>query len=251
MRIDKYISNNTPYSRTEVKSLVKAKRVACNQQRVTDIAYKVTANDTITIDQHTVAALNAIYIMLHKPAGYVCATEDAEHPTAIDLLTFGDASTSLPPLKNPHVPLPLRQQLQIAGRLDKDTTGLVLITNDGQWNHRITTPGQQCSKRYSVTLSTPLTTDAAKQFEEGIQLRGESKKTRPAKVIFETQQTVSVIIQEGRYHQIKRMFAALGNHVTGLHRTDIGPLTLDNQLNVGEYRYLNRAEVSHFNPTHS
>ena len=186
--------------------------------------------DSVTLDGQYIEPPGPRYFMLHKPAGYVSATVDAAHPTALELLR-GE---------------PRCLDLQIAGRLDRDTTGLLLLTDDGDWNHRLTSPARQCEKVYRVQLRDPLSAQAIAQLEAGILLRGEQRPTRPARVAI-TDQTdrrqVLLTILEGKYHQVKRMFAATGNLVLGLHRERIGGITLDPNLGPGEYRPLTAAEV--------
>lgn len=186
--------------------------------------------DRVTLDGQSIEPPGPRYFMLHKPAGYVSATVDAAHPTALELLR-GE---------------PRCLDLQIAGRLDRDTTGLLLLTDDGDWNHRLTSPARQCEKVYRVQLRDPLSAQAIAQLEAGILLRGEQRPTRPARVAI-TDQTdrrqVLLTILEGKYHQVKRMFAATGNLVLGLHRESIGGITLDPSLGPGEYRPLTAAEV--------
>ncbi len=169
------------------------------------------------------------YFMLHKPAGYICANRDGHHPVALDLIHEQR-----------------RDSLQIVGRLDIDTTGLVLLTDDGQWNHRITAPASQCAKSYCVELAQPITDSAAKQLCDGVQLEGEKKLTKPAQLaVIDTEgRQVRLVIQEGKYHQVKRMLAAVGNHVVSLHRESVGNVVLDAALVAGDYRALTAAEVA-------
>jgi len=165
--------------------------------------------------------------MLHKPEGYVCSTEDPDHPT---VLYFLDE--------------PVAHKLHAAGRLDIDTTGLVLMTDDGQWSHRITSPRHHCEKTYLVTLESPVAEDTADQFAHGVQLHNEKDLTNPAVLEVITPTQVRLTISEGRYHQVKRMFAAVGNHVVGLHRERIGGIRLDDDLAPGEYRALTEDEIA-------
>jgi len=186
--------------------------------------------DSVTLDGQSIEPPGPRYFMLHKPAGYVSATVDTAHPTALELLR-GE---------------PRCLDLQIAGRLDRDTTGLLLLTDDGDWNHRLTSPARQCEKVYRVQLRDPLSPQAIARLEDGILLRGEQRPTRPARVAITDhteRRQVLLTILEGKYHQVKRMFAATGNLVLGLHRESIGGITLDPNLGPGEYRHLTAAEV--------
>ena len=136
--------------------------------------------------------------------------------------------------------------LHIAGRLDADTTGLVLITDDGRWSHNIITPNKECQKVYRVQLSRPIKDEIIETFKIGVQLQGEDGLTKPAILEIISDKEVLLTITEGKYHQVKRMFAAVGNRVIGLHREQIGDVKLDS-LALGEWRYLNEKEVESFN----
>ncbi len=153
MRLDKFISNNGEYSRSIVRKLAKAGRITVNDELVDDATIKVKAKkDVIAVDGKVIELIGHVYYMLNKPEGYVCATEDGNHPTVLDLIKknnyFGDKTNYVPP--------PVRD-LQIVGRLDLDTTGLILITNDGEWNHKITSPNSACKKTYRVSRKHPST----------------------------------------------------------------------------------------------
>lgn len=167
------------------------------------------------------------YYMLHKPAGLVSSTTD------------GDGLSVLARL-----PVALRRDLHLVGRLDRDTTGLLLLTTDGQWSHRISAPRSHCRKVYRVEAESPLTALMVAQLERGVQLRGEREPCLPAQVEQLDQRQLRLTLQEGRYHQVKRMLAAVGNHVVALHREQIGALKLDAQLAPGEFRALTTAEVA-------
>ena len=229
MRLDKRIGHSTGLSRQESQRAIRSGRVAINQIISKKADQQTTEEDEITLDAESVQLPKPRYYMLHKPAGYVSASTDSDHPTVLDLLDE-----------------PERHHLQIVGRLDIDTTGLLLITDDGQWNHRITSPSRQCIKTYRVTLHDALTEDAAKQLQNGVMLRGEKKPTKPAELKFTDSQNTQILltISEGRYHQVKRMIAAIGSHVISLHREKIDAITLDASLLPGQYRELTETEVS-------
>lgn len=231
MRLDKFIAHSTQLSRTETKRCIKAGAVAINGQVAQAPTAKVGAEDIVTLHQAVLAPPKPRYFMLHKPEGYICATQDSEHPIVLDLLSE-----------------PNLQGLHIVGRLDKDTTGLVLITDDGQWGHRISSPSHQHSKCYQVRVARPLQPEWVARFAEGIPLRNEKKPTQPATLKLIGEHQAELHIQEGKYHQVKRMFAAVGNHVTQLHRSQIGPLPLDPTLKPGQYRPLTPEEIHHFDP---
>lgn len=227
MRLDKFIANASPLSRSEVKRALKNKRVTVDGSMNRDGSLHITPATTVTLDGARLSWPGPRYFMLHKPQGYVCATQDSEHPIVLDLLDE-----------------PKKENLQIAGRLDIDTTGLVLITDDGQWNHRVTSPRHECDKTYHVTLIEDIAADAEARLEAGVMLDGESKPTRPARLERLLANEARLTISEGKYHQVKRMFAALGNRVDTLHRERIGQIVLDPALEPGAYRPLTAAEIA-------
>ena len=227
MRLDKFIAQTTDLSRTLVKIALRNRRVMVNGAPVKDASLHITPADTVQLDGATLKQIGPRYFMLHKPLGYVSATVDSEHPTVLDLLDE-----------------PNKQALHIAGRLDIDTTGLVLITDDGQWSHRVTSPRRECQKTYCVTLAGELCSDAEERLQAGLLLKSEQHLTKPATLERLSANQVRLTISEGRYHQVKRMFAALDNRVTELHRERIGAITLDKTLALGEYRPLTAAEIN-------
>ena len=229
MRLDFYLSHVTDLARKASKIAASKGRVTVNGVVVKKANYTVQEGDQICLDETLLEWPSEGYYVLHKPAGYVCATEDPDHPTVIDLL-----------------PSHLGQDLKIVGRLDKDTTGLLLLTTDGQWLHRITSPRNACNKRYRIMLADPITDDALKQLEEGVMLHGEPQPTLPAVAERISECEIYLTIQEGKYHQVKRMMAAVGNKVEELHRDQIGPLCLDEDIEPGQFRTLTDDEVAYF-----
>ena len=229
MRLDKFICHSTGLSRPQVQRMVRSGSVSVNNVLIKKADQKILDTDVVMLDGEAVSLPQPRYLMLHKPAGYVCANSDSEHPVVLDLLNEID-------IKN----------LQIAGRLDIDATGLVLITDDGAWNHRVTAPTRFCRKTYCVTLHEPLTIDAAELLRSGVMLSGEKKQTQPAELFFIDDQSdrIRLSIHEGKYHQVKRMFAAVGNHVIALHRESIGNVVLDGSLMPGQYRSLTSVEIA-------
>lgn len=233
MRLDRFLALASGLSRARVRPLIQRGAVQIDGVRVRDLGFKVSTAQAVLLSGEPVALRAPVYLMLNKPEGVVCATEDAEHQTVIDLL-----------------PEALRAGVHPAGRLDRDTTGMVLLTDDGKWSHRVTSPKHLCSKRYRVELADPLSAAACEaareQFSQGIMLRGESKPTLPAELIVDSPTQMQLLVTEGRYHQVKRMFAALGNKVVRLHREQIGALVLDTDLEVGQFRVLSAAEIAQF-----
>ena len=141
---------------------------------------------------------------------------------------------------------PALNKLHCAGRLDLDTTGLLLVTDDGQWSHRITSPRHECAKTYRAWLADPVEPAVIEQFASGVQLRGERQLTRPAELELVTPTEALLTIHEGKYHQVKRMFAAVGNKVIRLHRERVGSLALGSDLAPGQYRALTPDEIAAF-----
>lgn len=227
MRLDKYLSNYSGLSRKQAKHAIKQGDVLVNQQIITDPQFDVNAAEDVRFEGYKIAPRGPRYFMLHKPTGCVCANSDAQHPTVISM--FCKEEDFL--------------ELHVAGRLDLDTTGLVLVTDDGQWSHHITSPKHKLPKCYRVRLQDPVEPEVCELFARGILLRNEHKRTRPAQLKIITPCEVELTIHEGKYHQVKRMFAAIGNHVLGLHRASIGSLNLDPTLQPGQYRPLNQKEL--------
>ena len=227
MRLDKYISNATDLSRTDAKRLIKAREVTIEDKVATNPAQKVGPDQTVAIEGSDIRLAQQRYFMMNKPAGVVSVTKDQNHPTAIGLV-YEHRS----------------EELQIAGRLDIDTTGLLLITDDGQWNHRLTSPRSGCDKIYEVGLAEPIDDHYETALAEGVLLEGEKHRCLPAAMEQVDQHHLRLSIAEGKYHQVKRMFAALGNHVVSLHRTQVGAIVLDPELEPGDYRPLTDAEVA-------
>lgn len=247
MRLDKFVSNNSEYTRSQIRKLVKAERIQVNGDLVDDVALKIKSKkDVVTIDGKHIVPIGSVYYMLNKPIGYVCANEDSSYPTVLDLIKKKENGIGLKGV----APIPYKD-LQIAGRLDVDTTGLVLITNDGDWNHRVTSPNASCKKVYRVSLDEPFNINTLKQFTQGMALEGEKKPTKPAAVELITPKKLRLTISEGKYHQVKRMFAATGNKVKKLHRESIGDIMLDPGLEPGQFRCLTSQEINTISQTHN
>jgi len=229
MRLDKFLCDNTELSRSMTTKVIRSGRVFVNQTKAKSGSLKIQADkDVIVLDGEPIEPQAAFrYFMMNKPKGVVCANDDAEHPLVFDLLE------SAHQLKGIHT----------VGRLDKDTTGLLLMTNDGQWSHFITSPKHHQAKTYRAWLAEPLCDGAEAQIEQGLMLKDEAKPTLPGQLERITDSEVLLTIHEGRYHQVKRMMAALGNRVMELHREVIGSIQLDPSLKPGQYRELTQDEV--------
>lgn len=226
MRLDKYVASVSELSRNDAKKAIRGGRVTVEGQKQRDPKYPVEISAAIILNGSALCSPGKRYIMLNKPEGYVSATKDKQHLTVMDLLEEENCA-----------------QLHIAGRLDLDTTGLVLITDDGQWSHRVTSPQRDCKKTYLVETADPISDESILCFEQGIHLADEKRPTLPAHIEIIDEHTARLIISEGRYHQVKRMFGAMGNKVDCLHRERIGDIYLDSSLQPGEYRHLTPVEI--------
>ena len=225
-RLDRLLSESGAYSRSEARLLIRACRVRVNGLPVTarEAAFD-PETDVVTVDGVPLQTAARHVLMLHKPPGVLSATEDAAQPTVLDLLP--------PPLR--------RLGLSPAGRLDKDTTGLLLLTNDGDLLHRIISPRHHVPKRYRATLDAPLAPEDAAAFAAGITL-SDGLRCLPARLEIAAERLARVTVYEGKYHQVRRMFAARGKHVLALHRECIGALELDPALPPGAFRELRPEE---------
>ncbi|WP_240220384.1 16S rRNA pseudouridine(516) synthase RsuA [Rheinheimera hassiensis] len=226
MRLDKFICDCTGLTRSQAGKVIRQKLVTMNGELVKQAALQVKDSDVVSLDGEQLQLIGLRYFMLHKPDGYICSTEDPEHPTVFTLMDE-----------------PLIERLHTVGRLDLDTTGLVLITDDGQWSHRISSPKHHVAKTYRVWTADPIPTAAIAQFSEGVMLRNEKNTTLPAQLEIVRETEALLTIHEGRYHQVKRMFAAIGNKVERLHREKVGGLQLPDDLAEGEYRALNQQQL--------
>lgn len=225
-RLDRFLSQTiTGLNRKSVRLILAQGRVRVDGQIARDIHQQVDFFSQIHLDDEPIQANQPHYLMLHKPAGVVSATQDPEHRTVIDLLSH-----------------PNRDKLHIVGRLDLNSSGLLLLTNDGRWSSRLTDPKHKVAKRYQVTLEKPVTEEYVTAFAEGMYFPFEGITTQPATLNIITAHQVEVILTEGRYHQIKRMFGRFRNPVLALHRVAIGSIQLDSNLAEGESRDLIPAE---------
>lgn len=230
MRLDKFLAETTGLTRSQAGKALRAGLVSVNGEIEKNSAAKISENDEIRYDGERLTWVEeGQYFMLYKPQGYVCSHDDGDYPTVFVFFDY-----------------PLNSRLHCAGRLDVDTTGLVLLTDDGQWSHRITSPKHHCEKTYLVTLADPIEDHYAAEFEQGILLRGEKTATLPAQLEVLDDYNANLTISEGRYHQVKRMFAALGNKVVALHRWRVGDVVLDETLQEGECRPLTAQEIEAF-----
>lgn len=227
MRLDRFICKSTALTQAEAVKRIQGGHVIVNDVPIKNYMAQVHENNLITLDGDTLTPRASRYIMFHKPVGTVCSNVDDAYPSLFNLID-----------------LERTEDLHIAGRLDADTTGLVLITDDGRWTFHITSPKNQCEKTYRVGLRDPIADDAILRFSQGIQLQGEATLTAPATLEIIHPREVLLTITEGRFHQVKRMFAATGNKVKTLHRERIGAVNLD--IDLAQWRYLTPSEVLSF-----
>ncbi|MGY8872568.1 MAG: pseudouridine synthase [Pseudomonadales bacterium] len=227
MRLDKFICKSTELTRPEVSTLLHCGVVLVNGEVIRNEATQVHENNRITLNGKILTARASRYIMMHKPLDTICSNVDEAYPS---LLNYLDVEKS--------------HDLHFVGRLDADTTGLVLVTDDGRWSFDIITPKKQCTKVYRVQLRDEVADDAVTHFLHGVKLQGETSLTLPAVLDIVNPREVLLTITEGKFHQVKRMFAAVGNRVVGLHREKIGDVSLD--IDIGKWRFLTVIEIQSF-----
>lgn len=228
IRLDKFLADAKLGTRSEVRQLLKKGLITLNGEIVKKPDLKVDpASDRVLFDGKEIFSKKDVYFMLNKPAGVVSATEDRREKTVLDLFSPEDRQRDLFPV----------------GRLDKDTVGLLLITNDGALSHRLLSPRRHVDKTYLVHLDRPIPSDAGKRMEEGLDI-GDEKTTLPAHLEVLSETTARITIREGRFHQIKRMFHAVGCEVIYLKRLSMGSLSLDPALEEGCYRRLTPEEIN-------
>lgn len=234
MRLDKFLSKATELSRKESKRILHASEVTVNDVVIKDPGFHVDiVNDEILWagEPLSVAAGNR-YLLLYKPDGFECTLKAKEYPIVTELIAVPELGS-----------------LRIAGRLDVDTTGALIISDDGRWLHRVTSPKHEHAKVYELTLADPMDDaaqdNAVKQVANGILLDGDHEKTKPAILEFIDETHARLTLEQGKYHQVKRMMGYFGNKVVQLHRASIGGITLDG-LEKGDSRFLTEEEVAQF-----
>lgn len=225
-RLDRFISQNSGFSISDTRILIAQHRILLDGCLATSIQQKVTEFTHVVLDGSCLQDKTPVYIKLNKPMGVVSATKDNVHPTVLDLVKH-----------------PRKDDLHIVGRLDFNTTGLVLLTNDGAWSRKVSLPETKLEKIYEVTLSKPLAEDYVAAFREGIYFAYEKITTQPARLEILSDYKARLSLVEGKYHQVKRMFGYFQNEVLALHRVSVGGITLDG-LAVGESRLLTQKELA-------
>ena len=231
-RLDRFLARTLAIKRSDARLLLARGRVQVDGDRASGIGQLIGRFSEVRCDDRILQARTARYLMLNKPAGVVSATRDDLHRTVIDLLEA-----------------PWKDELHIVGRLDLNSTGLMLLTNDGRWSRALSLPQSKLPKRYRVSVEQPLTQEHAEAFRRGFHFAHEGIRTRPAglRILGEFEAEVSLV--EGRYHQIRRMFGHLGVRVLEIHRFAVGALTLDAGLTAGRSRELTTTELASLEPS--
>ncbi len=226
-RLDRFLNQQTSLNKRDIKLALALGKVTVDGRRANDGAEQIDHFSHIVLGEECLQKNTAHYLMLNKPVGVVSATSDPEHTTVLDLLDHPD-----------------KNELHIVGRLDKNTSGLVLLTNDSRWSSRLTDPHSKIPKHYRVTLQKPLNKTYINAFAEGMYFQFEDLVTQPAELRILAPFVAEVILNEGRYHQVKRMFGRFRNPVIALHRKQVGNIMLCPSLTPGQYRTLTAQEVS-------
>ncbi|GAD79054.1 pseudouridine synthase [Vibrio ezurae] len=227
MRLDRFICKSTTLNKIDALFHIKNENVTVNGSIVTKEQTQVHENNIIKLNECILTPRPFRYIVMNKLGDTICSNIDEAYPSLFNNLNIENVS-----------------ELHTVGRLDADTTGMVLLTDDGRWSYRITTPHHDCQKVYRVTLSKDISADAKDKFAHGLYLQGEAQMTRPAKLEVLSSKDVRLSIVEGKFHQVKRMFSAIGNRVVHLHREQIGSVTLD--VAPGQWRFLSEDEIQSF-----
>ena len=234
MRLDKFLSKATELSRKDCKKILHAGEVTVNGEMVKDASLHIdeVGDDIEWAGEPLSVAMGNRYLLLYKPEGFECTLKPKEWPIVTDLID-----------------VPQLGSLRIAGRLDVDTTGALLLSDDGGFLHRVTSPKHHVAKVYELTLAEPMTEAqqafAIKELAKGIMLEDEYDKTKPAELSFSDATHAKLVLTEGKYHQVKRMMGYFGNKVIELHRASIGNITLAG-LEKGESRFLTAEEIDQF-----
>lgn len=234
MRLDKFISKATELSRKEAKKILHASEVTVNDEVIKDpgVHVDIINDEVLWVGEPLSVATGNRYILLHKPEGFECTLKAKEYPIVTELIAVPELGS-----------------LRMAGRLDVDTTGALLMSDDGKWLHRVTSPKHANSKVYELTLADAMDeaaqANAIAEVAEGILLEGEHEETKPAILEFIDETHARLTLEQGKYHQVKRMMGYFGNRVTELHRASVGHVTLEG-LEKGDSRFLTAEEVNAF-----
>lgn len=224
-RIDRFLAKHLQISLREIKLMIARGRVQVNGNVIDASQTLVDEFSLIQVDDKTLQDNTPLYIVLNKPAGFVCATEDATAATVLDLIDHQK-----------------KHDLHIVGRLDKNSTGLVLLTNDSRWSKSINAQEQKVAKRYLVSVVKPISEEMITAFAEGIYFATEQRHTKAAQLILLDECNAEVVLFEGMYHQIKRMFGHFRNPVISIHRIAIGAFELTDDIAESQWRELTSLE---------
>jgi len=228
VKLDRLLAKHDGVGRARAREWIAAGRVRVDGETIRRNDHETDRFAGVEFDDVSLqAAQRRIHLMLHKPIGVVSATRDAEHPTVIDLIDDPDRDT-----------------LHLVGRLDRNTSGLILLTNDGAWSKALMDPARKVPKIYHVVTRDPIPADAVAAFAAGFYFHTENLTTLPAELEITGEREARLTLWEGRYHQIKRMFHRIGNRVSALHREQIGSIRLPNDMEPGEWRELSESEMA-------
>lgn len=235
IRLDKYLSDHTELTRSQIKKKVASGLVKVQDAVIKDAGYKVSADDVIEMEGQQICGQQYQYLLFHKPAGIVSATEDAREETVLDAVRRGGfAGEGEAPF--------LAKDLFPMGRLDKDTEGLLILTNDGAMAHRLLSPKFHVEKTYLVQLNIPVSEEDVIRMKEGVDI-GEKWLTKPAEMKILAEKECLLTITEGKFHQVKRMFHQLGKEVVYLKRVEMAGIRLEDSLEKGQWRQLTEKEI--------
>ena len=228
MRIDKFFSDLALFTRSEINKVLANNRVKVNGKIVKKSNFNINENlDKIELDDKIIEYRKFIYCLIYKPSGYITATEDKQEKTIYELLPDYF----------------IRKNVMPIGRLDKDTTGLLLLTNDGELCHKLTSPKHNIEKEYSFTLIQDINKNDIELLQQGKVVLKDGTTLKPCKIIMKNNTQGNIIITEGKYHQIKRMFGAVGNKIIELKRIREGKLVLPQNLKECEYIFINKEDI--------
>lgn len=227
MKLDKFLKTYTNMSIQSARNAISQGIVRVNDVTIKDLQFKVGKFTRVCLAEAVIQDNTAHYFMLNKPAGVVSSTLHDEHLTVLDSIS-----------------LAYKHELHLAGRLDFNTTGLIVLTNNGIWSRHLTQPEKKIPKVYSVETENPMTTDYIERFASGMYFPYENITLKPAKLEILSDYKARLTIYEGRYHQVKRMFGFYDNKVTVLHRESMGDIVLDKSLACGEFRQLTTSEIA-------
>ena len=227
MKLDRLLGKHESTGRKLARRLISERRVRVDGEVVDQIDLEVDRFSRVEVDDRILReAARRLHIMLHKPVGVLSATSDPEHRTVIDLIDD-----------------PEKESLHLVGRLDRNTSGLVLLTNDGRWSKVLMDPARKVPKVYLVETNDPIPSEAVHDFARGFYFHTEDLTTLPAQLEILGERQARLTLHEGRYHQVKRMFHRIGNRVTALHRESIGSIRLPEDLKPGDWRLLTDEEA--------